>query len=106
MLTGFAASTQLLVNAFSPPGALATINGVALSLSALMRIVGPASITSIFAVGVKKHVLDGALAWLVLFSAAFVIYLISSRLPREEGDSAGKPVVADERTALLTESEG
>ncbi|KKY26481.1 putative major facilitator superfamily transporter [Phaeomoniella chlamydospora] len=61
------ASSQLALNDISPsPAVLGTLNAVALTVTSAVRAVTPASITPIFAAGVKGHILGGHLAWVVL----------------------------------------
>ena len=55
------------MNDISPsPAVLGTLNAVALTVTSAVRAVTPASITPIFAAGVKGHILGGHLAWVVL----------------------------------------
>jgi hypothetical protein len=86
-------SVQLLVNNASPPGALGTVNGFALTLNSLIRAVAPAAMTSIFAFGVEHNVLGRYLAWFVLWTVAVVGIGVSALAPRDERSVAKKPTL-------------
>ncbi|KZV92446.1 MFS general substrate transporter [Exidia glandulosa HHB12029] len=61
------AAIQLALNDISPtPHALGTLNGIALSLASGVRSFSPALITNLYAFGVKRHILGGELAWVVM----------------------------------------
>ena len=62
---------QLALNDVSPgPKTLGTLNALALTLTSAVRAFSPAAFTSLFAVGVKKQILKGYLAWAVMFVIA------------------------------------
>jgi hypothetical protein len=70
-LTSFLAGVQLALNDISPsPSTLGTLNGVALTMTAGIRTVGPAIFTSLFATGARTQILNGYLVWVVLISVA------------------------------------
>lgn len=75
------ATVQLLLNRFSPPEALGTLNGLALALNALLRTGGPAFITSAFAFGINHRVLGGYFAC-AFSKPTWVMYLLRQE---EEG---------------------
>jgi hypothetical protein len=61
------AAIQLALNDISPsPQTLGTLNALALTLISGLRAVVPALFTSIFATGVRNHILDGHLVWIIL----------------------------------------
>jgi len=63
---GFAC-VQLCLNDISPsPQVFGTLNAVALTLNSGIRTVTPMAITSVYATGVKYHILHGHLAWVVM----------------------------------------
>ncbi|PMD30438.1 MFS general substrate transporter [Hyaloscypha variabilis F] len=62
---------QLALNDISPsPSTLGTLNGVALTMTAGIRTVGPALFTSLFAAGARTQFLNGYLVWVVLVTIA------------------------------------
>ncbi len=64
---------QLALNDVSPsPSTLGTLNGLALTLTAATRTVGPAAFTSLFAAGARTQFLGGYLVWVVLITLALV----------------------------------
>ncbi|KAF7531933.1 hypothetical protein G7054_g8443 [Neopestalotiopsis clavispora] len=67
---------QLCLNDVSPsPQLLGTLNALALTATSALRSFSPASITSIYAIGVRSQILWGYLAWLVivLIAAGFTV---------------------------------
>jgi len=67
----FPAGVQLALNDISPsPSTLGTLNGVALTMTAGIRTVGPALFTSLFAAGARTQFLNGYLVWVVLVTIA------------------------------------
>ncbi|KZV92455.1 MFS general substrate transporter [Exidia glandulosa HHB12029] len=81
------AGVQLALNDISPgPHAFGTLNGIALSLSSGVRAISPASITSLYAYGVKHQILKGHLAWVVMVAIAAGFGLVLQWLPaKSEG---------------------
>jgi hypothetical protein len=71
------------VNNAAPPSALASVNGFALTLTALIRSVTPATMTALFALGVERRVFGGYLAWVVLSALAVAAFLVSGLAPRD-----------------------
>jgi hypothetical protein len=84
-------SVQLLINNASPPGALGTVNGFALTLMSLIRTIAPATMTSIFAFGVEHNVMGRYLAWFVMWTVATLGIGISALAPRDERPNVQKP---------------
>lgn len=77
-------SVQLCINDISPgPSSLGTLNGIALAWMAGTRAVAPALITTIFATGVERQILNGQLAWLVLFVVAAGYNVMVRYLPKK-----------------------
>ena len=69
---------QLALNDASPSQqTLGTINGVALTIQSGVRAFTPTLFSSIFAVGVKKHILGGQLGILVLTACAACFFVIA-----------------------------
>jgi hypothetical protein len=67
---------QLAINDVSPsPRMLGTLNALTLTLSSGIRAFTPAAFTSLFAVGVRKQILWGYLAWavMILIAAGFSV---------------------------------
>jgi hypothetical protein len=59
------AAVQLAVNDIAPSHeTFGTLNAIVLAISSGLRAVAPALATSIYAVGVKYHILGGHLFWL------------------------------------------
>lgn len=82
------AAVQLALNDISPsPETLGTLNAIALAAQSGIRSVAPAAATSIYAVGVKYHILGGQLYWLVQTILACGLFLFLRKLPaRARGD--------------------
>jgi Na+/melibiose symporter-like transporter len=73
---------QLAVNEAAPsPELLGTLNGVALTIQPGVRAITPALFSSIYAVGVKKHILGGQLGILILTLLAGGFFFVASTLP-------------------------
>ena len=65
------AGVQLALNDISPSAqTLGTLNAVALTLNSAIRMVGPATFTSIFAAGARTQILDGHLVWIAIIALA------------------------------------
>lgn len=72
-LTFKPAGVQLTLNDVSPsPSTLGTLNGLALTLTAAIRTVGPAAFTSLFATGARTQYLGGYFVWAVMIAVALV----------------------------------
>jgi hypothetical protein len=80
----YIAGTQLLVNNAVPPSALGSVNGFALALTALIRSVTPAAMTSLFALGVERNVLHRYLAWVVLAILSVGCFIVSGFAPKDD----------------------
>jgi hypothetical protein len=76
------ASSQLLINDFSPPGALGAVNGVAMTLAAATKAVAPAALNAIFAFGVSHQIMHGYLAWVVLALFCAIGYILTGLIPK------------------------
>ena len=73
---------QLSLNDVNPkPETLGTLNALALAFVSGIRSFSPALFTSIFAVGVRKHIVGGYLAWLVMIILAVGFSVIVRFLP-------------------------
>lgn len=93
---------QLCLNDVSPsPQMLGTLNALALTGISAIRSFSPASITSIYAIGVRSQILWGYLAWLVIviIAAGFTVavrYLPAvSEKDYPGGDSTTEDVTED-----------
>jgi len=74
---------QLAVNEAAPsPELLGTLNGVALTIQPAVRAIAPSLFSSIFATGVKKHILGGQLGMLILAVFAGAYFFVASLLPK------------------------
>lgn len=65
---------QLAINDVNPnPSTLGTINSLAIAMTSGLRSFSPVLFTSIFAVGVRKQIMDGYLVWfiMIILAAAF-----------------------------------
>ncbi|KAE9372585.1 MFS general substrate transporter [Stipitochalara longipes BDJ] len=75
---------QLALNDISPsPSTLGTLNGVALTMTAAIRTVGPALFTSLFATGANTQFLNGYLVWVVLVAIGVLGSVIVRYLPEK-----------------------
>jgi hypothetical protein len=73
---------QLALNDISPSHeTLGTLNAIALAAQSGMRAVAPAVATSIYAIGVKYHILGGQLFWLCQVVLAFGLFGLLGFLP-------------------------
>jgi hypothetical protein len=73
---------QLALNDISPSHeTLGTLNAIALAAQSGLRAVAPAVATSIYAVGVKYHILGGQLFWLCQITLAFGLFGLLRLLP-------------------------
>ncbi|RMZ83081.1 hypothetical protein DV738_g1410, partial [Chaetothyriales sp. CBS 135597] len=79
---------QLCLNDINPhPSTLGSLNALALTLASGVRAVSPAAFTSLYAIGVEKWILNGYLAWFVMFLCAVGLRVVVKRLPEAaEGD--------------------
>jgi hypothetical protein len=97
-LTTPKAAAQLAVNDISPmQSSLGTINGLALSLSSGVRAFTPALFLSIFAIGVRKQILDGQLIWLIMIIMTLIYGTAIQWLPEKaHGRQKVKPNNGDQ----------
>lgn len=73
---------QLALNDVSPsPATLGTLNALALTFISGIRAFSPAAFTSLYAVGVRKEILRGYLAWVVMIVLAAGFSLAINWLP-------------------------
>lgn len=87
---------QLAINDIAPSqSTLGTLNGLALSVVAALRTIGPALYTSIFAIGVKGQILWGYLAWFALIVTAAVLVFTIRALPEKAEGKITEPDDAD-----------
>ncbi len=84
---------QLSLNDVNPsPETLGTLNALALAFVSGIRSFSPALFTSLFAVGVRNHILDGYLVWLTMTILAIGYVVIIRFLPV---NAEGKTVKED-----------
>ncbi|OCF41602.1 hypothetical protein I317_04614 [Kwoniella heveanensis CBS 569] len=74
-------SVQLLLNSCAPPGAIATVNGIAVALCGIVKSIFPAVINSIFAVSVSNQIAKGYLAWFIMVILAAGVFGCSLCVP-------------------------
>jgi hypothetical protein len=78
----FTGTIFLFVRAASPtPAALGATNGLSQTIASLMRAVGPACATSLFAVSREHQLMGGHLVYFVYFLIAAVTVAASFLLP-------------------------
>ncbi|GAA99033.1 hypothetical protein E5Q_05722 [Mixia osmundae IAM 14324] len=66
---------MIIVNGAAPSqAALGTLNGLAQSCAALVRAIGPAASTALFAFGIDHHILGGLLIWVLLFAVSLCAF--------------------------------
>lgn len=85
---------QLAINDVSPnPRLLGTLNALALTLISGLRAFSPAAFTSLFAIGIRKQILWGYLAWavMVVIAAGFTL-AVRWLPPNAEGKIRGHGV--------------
>ncbi|KAG9257173.1 major facilitator superfamily domain-containing protein [Emericellopsis atlantica] len=76
---------QLALNDVSPnPRVLSTLNAIALTASSGIRAVFPGIATAIYAVGVKNHIMQGHLAWVLLIPIAVAYGVCARWLPEDK----------------------
>lgn len=95
---------QLAVNEAAPsPELLGTLNGVALTIQPAVRAITPLLFSSIYAVGVKRHILGGQLGMLVLAVLAAAYFFVAGMLPKptnrtgDQGEEHGVDGETDQR---------
>ena len=82
-------ATQLALSDIAPSHeTLGTLNAITLAFSSGVRAFAPALATSIYAIGVKYHVLGGQLFWLVNILLAFGFLGALRLLPEKAGGKA------------------
>lgn len=65
------AAIQLCVNDVNPkPATLGTLNSLALAIVCSIRAFSPSLFTAIYAVGIRKQILGGYLAWVIMIALA------------------------------------
>jgi hypothetical protein len=85
------ACVQLALNDISPsPETLGTLNAIALAAQSGLRSVAPAIATSIYATGVKYHILGGQLFWLCQIILACGLFGLLRLFPAK-ARGVGKP---------------
>jgi membrane protein implicated in regulation of membrane protease activity len=78
------AAAQLALNDISPsPATLGTLNALALAFSSGIRAWSPALFTTLFAIGVRNHILYGQLIWVIVIIIASVLAISLYWLPEK-----------------------
>lgn len=84
---------QLAINDIAPSHeTFGTLNAIVLALSCGLRAVAPAVATSVYATGVKYHILGGELFWLLNVILAFGLIGLLRLLPEK---AEGRPKKRD-----------
>ncbi|ORY33756.1 MFS general substrate transporter [Naematelia encephala] len=96
-------SVQLLLNACSPPSAIATVNGIAVAICGIVKSIFPAAINALFALSVSRQILGGYLSWIVMAFLAAGVFVISFFAPedRHESDDVQKGRVMESEAEAL-----
>ncbi|RMZ68342.1 major facilitator superfamily transporter [Pyrenophora seminiperda CCB06] len=85
LLSGIAMSytaVQLALNDISPsPTSLSTLNALALMGTSGLRAVSPGAFSSLVAVGIRGHIMQGQLIWAVLLPLGITFAMITRYLP-------------------------
>ena len=68
---------------------LGTTNGLAAAATAAIRSIGPAFVTTLFAISVERQIFNGLLVYAVLFMIVFISLAAASFLPDNEEDWEG-----------------
>lgn len=79
-----------MLSATPSPQALASANGLAQMLVSLIRAIGPAGATSLFAWSVEYSIAGGYLVFIVYIAIAVFTLFCGSLLPREEKRYSGQ----------------
>ncbi|PVI03908.1 MFS general substrate transporter [Periconia macrospinosa] len=78
------AAVQLAINDIAPsPETFGTLNSIALALASGLRAVAPALSTSLYATGVKYHILGGHMFWVILVAIALGLPFFIRMLPEK-----------------------
>jgi len=77
-------AVQLALNDISPSHlTLGTLNALALTINSGIRAVAPGLFASIYATGVRMHILGGQLAWIILIVLALILIGAVQYLPKK-----------------------
>ncbi|KAI1764590.1 MFS general substrate transporter [Hypoxylon sp. FL1150] len=89
---------QLALNDVSPsPESLGTLNAMALTITSGLRAFSPVLFTSLFAVGIKHHILWGYLVWAVLMVLTLAFTVSTRYLPATSEKDYDREVVEPEQ---------
>lgn len=73
--------SNLLVNNSAPTrSSLGALNGISQMCGSLSRTIGPTFSTSLFAFSTSRHLLDGQLSWLVMWTISAATWLLTLRV--------------------------
>ncbi|KAI6110539.1 MFS general substrate transporter [Pisolithus croceorrhizus] len=88
VLTDMAFSSILMYITTSAPGrrSLGAINGIAQTTASIVRAIGPASATSMFAYSLQHELLGGYAVYLVMIAFTVATMKLASALPEEVGE--------------------
>ncbi|XXH00946.1 hypothetical protein Hte_007297 [Hypoxylon texense] len=89
---------QLALNDVSPsPESLGTLNAMALTITSGLRAFSPILFTSLFAIGIKQHILWGYLVWVILTVIAIGFTISTRFLPAASEKDYDRDAVEPER---------
>ncbi|WWD17739.1 hypothetical protein CI109_102180 [Kwoniella shandongensis] len=94
-------SVQLLLNSLAPPGAIATVNGIAVAICGIVKSIFPAVINSIFALSVSHDIMGGYLAWVIMSIMAAGVFVCALLAP----DNSPLVESASDQKNRVTEAE-
>jgi hypothetical protein len=90
-------AVQLAINDIAPSHeTFGTLNAITLALSSGTRAVAPAGATSVYAIGVKYHILGGQLFWVLNVILALGLVALCKLLPEK---AEGRPKKAETQAA-------
>ncbi|KAF9732049.1 hypothetical protein PMIN07_008208 [Paraphaeosphaeria minitans] len=92
---------QLALNDISPSHeSFGTLNALVLALQSGIRAIVPAASTTLYAIGVKYHILSGLLFWLVVILVAIGFNFVLTLLPEEAQGKPKSSLHGDEETIV------
>ncbi|KAI6084126.1 MFS general substrate transporter [Hypoxylon rubiginosum] len=91
-------AVQLAINDVSPsPESLGTLNAMALTITSGLRAFSPILFTSLFAVGIKHHIVWGYLVWVILTALTLAFIVVTRYLPAASEKDYDPEVVEPEQ---------
>lgn len=84
MITGFKGCVFIYISTAAPnKRSLGATNGIAQTVVSIVRAIGPAASTSLFAVSVAHDLLGGYAVYLILVILSGLSLFVVARMPRE-----------------------